>query len=231
MGASKRIAEMYIQSLDQFLSGTNNDSKVRKQTIFITTRFGNVLASNGSVVPTFKAQLEKGGPITVTHPEMTRFFMTISEASQLVLEAAIMGKGGEIFVFDMGKSVRILDLAKKMITLAGYTPEVDIKIIFTGLRFGEKLYEEVLSAAEHTLPTYHQKIKLAKAKHNGYYNLNALIEQLIEEARKEHDWECVKFMKKIVPEFISNNSKYARLDNIEKPEQSKNDLAFEVINN
>ncbi|MEP7109808.1 MAG: nucleoside-diphosphate sugar epimerase/dehydratase [Ferruginibacter sp.] len=230
MGASKRIAEMYIQSLSQFLTANmNTDNTGRKPTSFITTRFGNVLASNGSVVPTFKAQLEKGGPITVTHPEITRFFMTITEATQLVLEAAIMGKGGEIFVFDMGKSVKILDLAKKMIVLAGYKPDVDIRILYTGLRPGEKLFEEVLSDLEHTLPTYHPKIKLAQAKHNSYYSLNESVNKLIEEAKKEFDWECVKLMKKIVPEFISNNSKYGHLDNIENREQSNG--LFEVISN
>ncbi|MEP7141319.1 MAG: nucleoside-diphosphate sugar epimerase/dehydratase [Ferruginibacter sp.] len=232
MGASKRIAEMYIQSLNQFLSGSvNNDNKFRKPTSFITTRFGNVLASNGSVVHTFKAQIDKGGPVTVTHPEITRFFMTIPEAAELVLEAAIMGKGGEIFVFDMGKSVRILDLAIKMITMAGYKPEVDIKIVYTALRPGEKLYEEVLSDLEHNLPTYHPKIKLAKAKHNSYYSLNESINELIEAAKQELDWECVKIMKKIVPEFISNNSKYGCLDNVQNTEQSKKEVFLGVNSN
>ncbi len=228
MGASKRIAEMYTQSLSQLLlNRVDIDNKWRKPTSFITTRFGNVLASNGSVVPTFKAQLDKGGPITVTHPEITRFFMTIPEATQLVLEAAIMGNGGEIFVFDMGKSVKILDLAKKMIALAGYKPEIDIKIIYTGLRPGEKLYEEVLSDCEHTLPTYHPKIKLAQAQRNNYYSLNEMIIELVKEAKKEFDWDCVKIMKRIVPEFISNNSKYGNLDKMGKTEQL-NDVRLEI---
>jgi FlaA1/EpsC-like NDP-sugar epimerase len=219
MGATKRIAEMYIQSMCNN-SLQNENRNTPNLTKFITTRFGNVLASNGSVVPTFKSQLEKGGPITVTHPEITRFFMTIPEATQLVLEAAVMGSGGEIFVFDMGKSVKILDLAKKMITLAGFQNEEDIKILFTGLRPGEKLYEEVLSNFEDTLPTYNEKIKLARAKPVNHSLILDAIELLVNEAKKELDWECVKIMKKIVPEFVSNNSKFNSLDNQQKGEMN-----------
>jgi FlaA1/EpsC-like NDP-sugar epimerase len=201
MGASKRIAEMYVQSLN-----TNSETR------FITTRFGNVLDSNGSVIPRFKAQLAKGGPITVTHPEITRFFMTIPEACQLVLEAGIMGKGGEIFIFDMGESVRIKDLAEKMIRLAGLKPQEDIEIRYTGLRPGEKLYEEVLNALETTTETYHPKIKIAKVRHIKYDAILNDLKTLIMIAKSRNDWECVKQMKVIVPEFKSNNSKYQKLD-------------------
>lgn len=227
MGASKRIAEMYAQSLQQVsFNKLKTENKSSKNTRFITTRFGNVLASNGSVVPTFKKQLEKGGPITVTHPDITRFFMTIPEATQLVLEAAVMGKGGEIFVFDMGKSVKIVDLARKMITLAGFTPDEEIKIQYTGLRPGEKLYEEVLSELEHTLPTYHPKIKLAQATHINYGFINNAINQLVEQAKKELDWECVKIMKKVVPEYISNNSKFGNLDTSSRNGGHSNDISL-----
>jgi len=208
MGASKRVAEMYIQAL-------SNSDEVSGKTLFITTRFGNVLASNGSVIPRFRAQLEKGGPITVTHPDITRFFMTIPEACQLVLEAAVMGKGGEIFVFDMGKSVRIVDLATKMIRLAGLKPGEDVDIIFTGLRPGEKLYEEVLSEVEATLPTYNEKIKIAKVKSVNYFFIKDSLNNLIARAKNNSDWECVKVMKEIVPEFMSRNSKFENLDNME----------------
>lgn len=205
MGASKRIAEMYIQSL----TGICN-------TLFITTRFGNVLDSNGSVIPRFKAQLEKGGPITVTHPDITRFFMTIPEACQLVLEAGVMGKGGEIFIFDMGESVRIKDLAEKMIRLAGLKPTEDIQIQYTGLRPGEKLYEEVLNDLEATKETYHPKIKIAKVRPVKYDIINNNIANLIVYAKNASDWNCVKKMKAIVPEFISNNSKFEKLDGHDK---------------
>lgn len=202
MGASKRIAEMYIQSL-------NNESH---NTLFITTRFGNVLDSNGSVIPRFKAQLAKGGPLTVTHPDITRFFMTIPEACRLVLEAGVMGKGGEIFVFDMGESVRIKDLAEKMILLAGLKLEEDIKIQYTGLRPGEKLYEEVLNNLEITTETYHPKIKIAKVRHVKFELISQRLTSLIISARTGSEWDCVKQMKLIVPEFKSNNSKYEKLD-------------------
>ena len=213
MGASKRIAEMYIQSLHQKI----NDEIVVKgssqhNTIFVTTRFGNVLGSNGSVLPRFKSQVEKGGPITVTHPEITRFFMTISEACQLVLEAGVMGNGGEIFVFDMGKAVRIADLARKVITLAGLKVDEDIKIVYTGLRPGEKLFEEVLSDVEPTLPTYNEKIKIAQVAPSNYYNINYSINNAVALSKKGNDWECVQVMKELVPEFKSNNSKYEKLD-------------------
>ncbi len=201
MGASKRIAEMYVQSL-------NNNSATR----FITTRFGNVLDSNGSVIPRFKAQLAKGGPITVTHPDITRFFMTIPEACQLVLEAGIMGKGGEIFIFDMGESVRIKDLAEKMIRLAGLKPKEDIEIRYTGLRPGEKLYEEVLNVLETTTETYHPKIKIAKVRHVKHDIILSDLKKLIVAAKNRTDWDCVKQMKMIVPEFKSNNSKFEKLD-------------------
>ncbi len=201
MGASKRIAEMYVQSLNTS-SGT----------LFITTRFGNVLDSNGSVIPRFKAQLAKGGPITVTHPDITRFFMTIPEACQLVLEAGIMGKGGEIFIFDMGESVRIKDLAEKMIRLAGLKPKEDIEIRYTGLRPGEKLYEEVLNVLETTTETYHPKIKIAKVRSVKPDVINEQLKTLITYAKSRSEWDCVRQMKAIVPEFKSNNSKFQKLD-------------------
>ncbi len=214
MGASKRVAEMYIQALYNHLTTPlSNGNETFKKTLFITTRFGNVLASSGSVIPRFKAQLERGGPITVTHQDITRFFMTIPEACQLVLEAAVMGKGGEIFVFDMGKPIRIADLAKKMISLAGLKPEEDIEIIFTGLRPGEKLYEEVLSEVEATLPTYNEKIKIAKVRPVNYFFIKNSLKNLLATARNESDLQCVKVMKEIVPEFISRNSKFEKLDN------------------
>lgn len=201
MGASKRIAEMYVQSLN-----------TRSSTRFITTRFGNVLGSNGSVIPRFKAQIDKGGPITVTHPEITRFFMTIPEACQLVLEAGIMGKGGEIFIFDMGESVRIKDLAEKMIRLSGLKPQEDIQIQYTGLRPGEKLYEEVLNILETTTETYHPKIKIARVRQVNYEEINDRIKTLIVCAKNRSEWDCVREMKATVPEFISNNSRFQELD-------------------
>jgi FlaA1/EpsC-like NDP-sugar epimerase len=203
MGASKRLAEIYIQAL--------NCPTIR--TRFITTRFGNVLGSNGSVIPRFRAQIEKGGPVTVTHPEITRYFMTISEAVQLVLEAGTMGHGGEIFVFDMGKPVRIVDMAKKMIQLAGYIDGVDIKIVYTGLRPGEKLYEELLASSELTLPTHHKKINIAKVRNHTYQEANAAIMELLEVNQKQDNQSVVRKMKDIIPEFLSNNSIYESLDN------------------
>jgi FlaA1/EpsC-like NDP-sugar epimerase len=207
MGASKRIAEMYVQSLNNFLKERNPDS-----TVFITTRFGNVLGSNGSVIPTFKKQIEQGGPVTVTHPEITRFFMTIPEACQLVLEAGSMGKGGEIFVFDMGKSMKIIDLAKKMIRLSGLEVGKDIEIVFTGLRSGEKLYEELLSNNENTLPTYHHKILIAKIREEDYKYVRDQIENLINSSYDNDELKLVGMMKYIVPEFKSNSSKFEVLD-------------------
>jgi len=202
MGASKRIAEIYTQSL-----GKKSSIK------FITTRFGNVLGSNGSVIPRFKKQIEQGGPITVTHPDITRYFMTIAEACQLVLEAGCMGIGGEIFVFDMGKQVKIVDLARKMIQLSGLTEERDIKIIFTGLRPGEKLYEELLASAENTLPTHHPQILIGKVKGYNFEEINHKIETLIGLFNSQNNTDIVSAMKDLVPEFKSNNSVFTKLDN------------------
>lgn len=217
MGASKRIAEMYVQSLyqdgeRQLKSGTSNKEKVTK---FITTRFGNVLGSNGSVIPRFKKQIESGGPVTVTHPDITRYFMTIPEACQLVLEAGSMGNGGEIFVFDMGEPVKISELARKMIKLSGLEPDEDIHIEYSGLRPGEKLYEELLNNAENTMPTYHEKILIAKTRTLEYQALSVKIQDLIEPAKKQESViSVVKSMKELVPEFISNNSEFEKLDSI-----------------
>jgi len=203
MGASKRLAEIYIQSLNDLSS---------QNTRFITTRFGNVLGSNGSVIPRFRAQIERGGPITVTHPEITRYFMTIPEAVQLVLEAGTMGHGGEIFVFDMGKPVKIVDMAKKMIQLAGYEEGVDIKIVFTGLRPGEKLYEELLASTELTLPTHHEKISIAKVRAHSFEEAKKMITNLLIINESQNSEAVVRKMKEIVPEFISKNSIYENLD-------------------
>ena len=207
MGASKRIAEMYVQSLNNFLRETNPDA-----TKFITTRFGNVLGSSGSVIPVFKKQIDQGGPITVTHPEITRFFMTIPEACQLVLEAGAMGEGGEIFVFDMGKSIQIIDLAKKMVKLSGLEVGRDIEIIFTGLRSGEKLYEEMLSSFENTLPTYHHKILISSTREESYEVVKRNIQLLINSIQDHDELKLVGMMKYIVPEFKSNSSKFEVLD-------------------
>lgn len=217
MGASKRIAEIYCQSLNNFNKQKSNDiantlNKSFKTTRFITTRFGNVLGSNGSVIPLFKQQLENGGPLTITHPDITRYFMTIPEACQLVIEAGSMGKGGEIFVFDMGKPVKIVDLARKMISLSGKIPDVDIKISFTGLRQGEKLYEELLNNQENTMPTYHQKILIANVRTYDFQTIVNNINELIKLANQHLNMETVGKMKEIVPEFISNNSIYQSLD-------------------
>ncbi len=201
MGASKRIAEIYIQSLSK-ISNVN----------FITTRFGNVLGSNGSVIPRFRKQIEAGGPVTVTHPDVTRYFMTIPEACQLVLEAAGMGKGGEIFIFDMGESVKIVNLAEKMIYLAGLKPNKDIKISFTGLRPGEKLYEELLANKENTIPTYHSQIMIATVRDYDNDEVCKQIHELIEIAKTYDKFKIVRKMKEIVPEFISKNSIYEGLD-------------------
>ncbi len=207
MGASKRIAEMYVQSLNNFIKEKNQEA-----TSFITTRFGNVLGSNGSVIPLFKRQIEQGGPITVTHPEITRFFMTIPEACQLVLEAGGMGNGGEIFIFDMGKSIKIVDLARKMIQLSGLEVGKDIEIVFTGLRSGEKLYEEILSTQENTLPTYHHKILIASTREENYLLVKDQVINLINSALDRDDLKLVGIMKYIVPEFISNSSRFEVLD-------------------
>ena len=201
MGASKRIAEIYTQSLNQL-----------NATRFITTRFGNVLGSNGSVIPRFRKQIQEGGPVTVTHPEITRYFMTIPEACQLVLEAGAFGKGGEIFIFDMGKSVKIIDLAKKMIKLSGLTLGVDIEIKITGLRPGEKLYEELLNDKENTTQTHHPQIMIAKVKEYKFEFVMRKIIDLLETAQKHDNFEIVKSMKEIIPEFISKNSIYEAID-------------------
>ena len=207
MGCSKRIAEIYVQSLNNYLN-----TRETPRTIFVTTRFGNVLGSNGSVIPLFKKQIESGGPITVTHPEITRYFMTIAEASQLVLEAGTIGRGGEIFIFDMGKSMKILDLAKKMIWLSGLEPDRDIEIHFTGLREGEKLFEELLSNQEDTLPTHHQKILIAKVQEYSYEDFNKFIELFSDLVNDRNELKMVALMKELVPEYKSNYSRYEVLD-------------------
>ncbi len=219
MGATKRVAEIYIKCLQK-----------TSKTKFITTRFGNVLGSNGSVIPLFKKQIEKGGPITVTHPDVTRYFMTIPEASQLVIEAGTMGNGGEIFIFDMGQSVKIVDLAKKMITLSGlnYPDDVDIKI--TGLRPGEKLYEELLCTTENTLPTYHKKIMISKSDENESLDLvKDKIDDLCIMDLLNQDNLVVGKIKEIVPEFISNNSTFESIDKVNKSKKttkSKESMIF-----
>ncbi len=202
MGASKRIAEIYTQSL--FYNA--------RATQFVTTRFGNVLGSNGSVIPRFSRQIEAGGPITVTHPDITRYFMTIPEACQLVLEAGAMGNGGEIFVFDMGEPVRIVELAEKMVQLTGLTPYVDIDIRFSGLRPGEKIYEELLNDKETTLPTHHEKILRAKVREYNFSEISEKIDLLFKMAEVGDDLQVVRQMKLIVPEFVSDNSIYQALD-------------------
>ncbi len=209
MGASKRAAEMYVQSLFH-----SQEVKDGTETKFITTRFGNVLGSNGSVVPLFRKQIEKGGPVTITHPDIIRYFMTIPEACQLVLEAGTMGKGGEIFVFDMGEPVKIMDLAIKMIKLAGYTPDKNIKVKITGLRPGEKLFEELLKDDSKTLPTHHKKIMIGIDKIGDYELINAKIIKIIKSAEKLKSDKVVAKLKDLIPEFISNNSSFQRLDNV-----------------
>jgi FlaA1/EpsC-like NDP-sugar epimerase len=208
MGASKRIAEKYVQSLQL----KNRSLEGKGSTKFITTRFGNVLGSNGSVVPLFTKQISDGGPITITHPDIIRYFMTIPEACQLVLEAGAMGNGGEIYIFDMGKPVKILDLARKMIKLAGFIPDKEIKIEVVGLRPGEKLYEELLNDTSKTLPTYHDKIMISEEIHDEFESLNTDVEELIAIANLFENDHIVSKMKKIVPEFISMNSTFEILD-------------------
>ncbi|WP_337042038.1 polysaccharide biosynthesis protein [Emticicia sp. 17c] len=203
MGASKRLAEMYVQGLD-----SHHDNSTR----FIITRFGNVLGSNGSVIPLFKKQIESGGPITVTHPNIIRYFMTIPEACQLVLEAGTMGKGGEVYVFDMGNPVKIVDLAKKMILLSGLELDKDISIKFTGLRPGEKLYEELLTSNENTQPTHHHKIMIARVVPEDYDLLNLAIKHMEVNLNKMDSNGIVSELKKLIPEYISNNSIYEELD-------------------
>ncbi len=201
MGCTKRIAEIYIQSLNS-----------KSETSFITTRFGNVLGSNGSVILRFTKQIEAGGPVTVTHPDITRFFMTIPEACQLVLQAGALGEGGEIFVFDMGESVKIVDLARKMIKLSGFEVGKDIHIVFTGLRPGEKLYEEVLNVKETTLPTPHKRIKRAKVREYDFEEIKCEMQELSEIMKEGNTFEVVRKMKLIVPEFKSKNSVYEEID-------------------
>jgi len=203
MGASKRVAELFVQSLQNLEGNT---------TKFITTRFGNVLGSNGSVIPYFRKQIEKGGPVTITHPDIVRYFMTIAEACELVLNAGTMGVGGEIYVFDMGEPVKILDLAKRMIKLSGFEPDIDIKIIYTGLRPGEKLYEELLSDNARTLPTSHEKIMISKDPSMQFEEIDELTELVIDFSKKEEKQEIVRILKSIVKEFKSNNSIYESLD-------------------
>ena len=218
MGCSKRICEIYCQSLNKAIFDQKNSSSPATIlqadgspaiTQFVTTRFGNVLGSNGSVIPIFKEQISKGGPITVTHPDIIRFFMLIPEACRLVLEAGTMGKGGEIYIFDMGKPVKILDLAKRMISLS-HAKNIEIK--FTGLRDGEKLYEEVLNEKEITKPTHHPKIKIAAVREYDYETAKANEDRLLEASYTYDDMQIVKIMKEIVPEYKSQHSKYEFLD-------------------
>ena len=209
MGATKRIAEMYISCM-----------QLQNKTKFITTRFGNVLGSNGSVIPLFKKQIENGGPLTVTHKDITRFFMTIPEASQLVLEAGAMGEGGEIFIFDMGESVKIFDLAINMIKLSGLRFPEDIDIKITGLRPGEKLFEELLANGENTLPTYHKKIMIRKVRALDYNFVRTKIDELCVN-NMFFNGDTVQLMKEIVPEYISHNSKLCKHDKAEINEQPK----------
>jgi FlaA1/EpsC-like NDP-sugar epimerase len=202
MGATKRVAEIYANCLN-----------VESKTKFVTTRFGNVLGSNGSVIPLFKKQIENGGPLTVTHKDITRFFMTIPEACQLVLEAGVMGNGGEIYVFDMGESVKIFDLAKKMIHLSGMQYPGDIDIEISGLRPGEKLYEELLTNEENTIPTYHNKIMIAKTENINIKEIKGKIEDLMA-VHEIKNTDIVRKLKSIVPEFVSNNSEFEKLDKV-----------------
>lgn len=208
MGCTKRLAEIYVQSMGLAM----DQGKKEGRTKFVTTRFGNVLGSNGSVIPRFREQIAKGGPVTVTHPEITRFFMTIPEACRLVMEAATMSTGNQIFVFDMGESVKIDDLARRMIRLAGFTPDKDIMVEYSGLRPGEKLYEEVLSNHENTLPTNHSRIRIAKVRQYNYDDAVNVADQLEQLSRQVEITDMVMLMKTTVPEFISQNSKFEELD-------------------
>lgn len=208
MGCTKRLAEIYVQSLGLAIE----QGRVKARTKFVTTRFGNVLGSNGSVIPRFREQIAKGGPVTVTHPDITRFFMTIPEACRLVMEAATMSSGNEIFVFDMGESVKIDELARRMIRLAGYTPDKDIMVEYTGLRPGEKLYEEVLSNQENTVPTDHSRIRIAKVREYGYESSLEVLENLEKLAQEFDVPALVTLMKITVPEFVSKNSPFEEFD-------------------
>ena len=210
MGCSKRICEIYVQALDRELKREGGAKETQEvSTQFVTTRFGNVLGSNGSVIPLFEKQIRSGGPVTVTDPNIIRYFMLIPEACKLVLEAGTKGNGGEIFVFDMGKPVRIADLAKRMILLSG-AKNVEIK--YTGLRAGEKLYEEMLSTEENTKPSFHEKIRIADVRPYDYEQVSRDIDELIRVSTDYDDMATVKKMKEMVPEFISNNSVYSVLD-------------------
>lgn len=213
MGCTKRLAEIYVQSLGLSIEQGRTKGKTR----FVTTRFGNVLGSNGSVIPRFREQIAKGGPVTVTHPDITRFFMTIPEACRLVMEAATMSTGNQIFVFDMGGSVKIAHLARRMIQLAGFEPDKDIKIEYTGLRPGEKLYEEVLSNKENTEPTSHDRIRIAKVREYDYGEACAVAEELETLSRKVEIPDMVRLMKRTVPEFKSKNSVFEKFDNVDMP--------------
>jgi FlaA1/EpsC-like NDP-sugar epimerase len=208
MGCSKRIAEIYVQSLNRAIAG----GKVVGRTKFVTTRFGNVLGSNGSVIPRFREQIKNGGPVTVTHPDIIRYFMTIPEACRLVLEAGTMGNGGEIFVFEMGMPVRIADLARRMIELSGLKPDKEIAIVYTGLRPGEKLYEELLGSEELTRPTPHEKIRVASVREYDYGVVAARIELLVRYSHEVRIPEMVREMKRLVPEFKSQNSEFQKYD-------------------
>ena len=208
MGCSKRLAEIYVQSLGLAIARGEHKGKTQ----FVTTRFGNVLGSNGSVIPRFREQIAKGGPVTVTHPDINRFFMTIPEACRLVMEAATKSPGNQICVFDMGEPVKIDTLARTMISLMGFTPDKDIKVVYTGLRPGEKLYEEVLANNENTQPAFHKRIRIAKAREYDYCEAVKVADELEQLARKVEIIEMIKLMKKTVPEFKSQNSKYEELD-------------------
>ncbi len=208
MGCTKRLAEIYVQALGLAVESGHKAGKTQ----FVTTRFGNVLGSNGSVIPRFREQILNGGPVTVTHPDITRFFMTIPEACRLVMEAACLGKGNQIFVFDMGESVKISDLACKMIELAGFRQGVDISIQYTGLRPGEKLYEEVLATAENTDPTPHKRIGVARLRDYSYDEATVAIDRLETLSRQVDIPEMVKYMKTVVPEYVSNNSVFTKFD-------------------
>ena len=208
MGCTKRLAEIYVQSMGLAME----QGKIAGKTKFVTTRFGNVLGSNGSVIPRFREQIAKGGPVTVTHPEITRFFMTIPEACRLVMEAATMSDGNQIFVFDMGESVKIDDLARRMIKLAGFTPDKDIMVEYSGLRPGEKLYEEVLSNKENTIPTDHDRIMIAKVRSYDYDDARAVADELEQLSRAVEIPDMVRLMKRTVPEFKSKNSRFEVYD-------------------
>jgi FlaA1/EpsC-like NDP-sugar epimerase len=201
MGASKRICEMYTQALGRYLQETGE-----RPTAFVTTRFGNVLGSTGSVIPRFRKQIREGGPVTVTHPEVTRYFMTIQEACQLVLEAAAMGRGGEIYLFDMGSSVKIVDLARKMIKLSGLTLGKDIQLVFTGLRPGEKLEEELFNQDESAVPTHHPKIKIAKVVQYDFEGIRRHLQELGALIYLPDNARVIQKMKQMVPEYVSQNS-------------------------